>query len=290
MQVDDRYLDEIRRRADAWRKLRTWRRDLSTTRIVVARQRGHTSLGYCDANGHVVTIYACGQFDVDLSTVLHELAHADTTGVPQNWHGSVWATRYCDAAAEVIGERIAIPRFDCATTDDIQYAILVDTVVERGIRLWWQDTGMDLAWRLGSGEIHERRATNRRWGRVPVDRTHDGSNASVARRISESVLTSQTKRFAGRFIKTADLLLTLAAEEDLFAVLAAGLGIFFAGAHWARGRRLAASLEERIVARGVVHRELYVTDERQTVNCQHYEQRQARPFFARKNAALGRRK
>lgn len=154
---------EILRWAEEWRTLRAWERDLYEVQISVPGSYNHGVYGACVADGKRLRVYYSPEgIAVDLSTLLHEMAHADTPHDHVD-HGPVWRATLARAVLEVTGTDLS-PKFAELVGYLPNGELLrsqVDYHVDKAVREWWRRTGNDLAYDLGRGWLHRRRETNR---------------------------------------------------------------------------------------------------------------------------------
>lgn len=122
--------------ADRWRTLRAWRRDLSQVRVEVSDQAHPQRLGTCWSLQQRLVIYRGPSFVDELSTLVHELAHAATI---LEHHSEIWQEVYAAAVTEITGIEVVPVAHD--------YRVL-DRAAEDALRSWWRTSGNDRLWRL----------------------------------------------------------------------------------------------------------------------------------------------
>ena len=122
--------------ASRWRTLKAWRRDLSDVKMTISDHVHAGRLGTCWSSQQRITIYKGDSFIDELSTVLHELAHAATIGAH---HDEPWQTTFAAAITEVTS--IAV------TPLAYNYEVL-DAAAKDAMQTWWRTSGNAAIWRL----------------------------------------------------------------------------------------------------------------------------------------------
>lgn len=159
---------EILRWAEEWRTLRAWERDLYEVQISVPGSYNHGVYGACTVSGQRLRVYYSPEgIAVDLSTLLHEMAHADTSHEHVD-HGPVWRASLARAVLEVTGTDLTAKLAELVDylPDGELLRSQVDYHVDKAVREWWRRTGNDLAYDLGRGWLHRSREANRLWARM----------------------------------------------------------------------------------------------------------------------------
>ena len=160
--------ETIQRWAEEWRSLRAWDRDLSEIQVSIPGSYNQGIYGACVADGQRVRVYYSPEgIAVDLSTLLHEMAHADTVHEHVS-HGPVWRATLARAVLEVTGTDITPSIRDCLRhmPDNELLRSQVDYYADKAVREWWRRTGNDLAYDLGRGALHMHREHGRAWART----------------------------------------------------------------------------------------------------------------------------
>lgn len=132
----------LRKWADQWRTLRAWKRDLSGVKIEISDRWWSLRLGTCWDYEQRVVIYRGDSFVDELSTILHELAHAACIG---SGHDEKWQTTFASAVTEVTNISV-VPMAD-------SYRIL-NLAAKSAISTWWQLSGNAKLWSLASTGVN----------------------------------------------------------------------------------------------------------------------------------------
>jgi hypothetical protein len=123
--------------ANRWRNLKAWKRTLDNVQVMVMPYKGTQAVGKCFPSEQRVKVFSTGDICHDLSTVLHELAHAACRGGTH--HNEAWQECYANATTEVT--QIQIPKVASEFT-------LMDRASESAIRSWWQSSGEAYLWSM----------------------------------------------------------------------------------------------------------------------------------------------
>jgi hypothetical protein len=129
----------LRTWASRWRVLKAWRRDLSEVQVEISDRWHANRLGTCWAHQQRLVVYKGTSFIGDLSTLVHELAHAATIGAA---HDERWQAIYAAAVTEITGVAVVPVAYN--------YEVL-DRAAEDAMRVWWQASGNAALWRLARG-------------------------------------------------------------------------------------------------------------------------------------------
>jgi hypothetical protein len=126
----------LRTWARRWATLRAWRRDLSEVKIEISDRAHADRLGTCWSYEQRIVIYRGDSFIDELSTVVHELAHAATIGAS---HDERWQDVYSAAVTEITGIAVIPAAYN--------YEVL-NRCAKDVMRTWWQLSGNARLWKL----------------------------------------------------------------------------------------------------------------------------------------------
>jgi len=126
----------LRTWASRWSRLKAWQYDLSEVKIKVSDRSFPDRLGTCWSAEQRITIYRGASFVEELTTLVHELAHAATVGAH---HDERWQRVYAAAVTEITGTVV---------TPAANNYRLLDDAAHRVMRQWWRTSGNQAIWNL----------------------------------------------------------------------------------------------------------------------------------------------
>lgn len=126
----------LRTWASRWVTLRAWGRDLSTVKIAISDHMPADRLGTRWTHQQRIAIYKGESFVGELSTLVHELAHAATI---EHSHGERWQVTYSAAVTEITGITVVPAAYSFE---------VLNMAAKDAMRTWWQASGNAAIWRL----------------------------------------------------------------------------------------------------------------------------------------------